>query len=112
MTGPTPVPRETVSPGASPAKGLPPRAVPSDLPRAQLPREGAKWTDVEELILEARVAHGQTHAEIAAVLGRSERACRIKAHRRGIAKRYRRLSPRAAATRPKAIERAGGTGPR
>lgn len=85
-----PVPRETVSPIASPTKGL----------RADLSRDGAKWTDVEELMLEARVAHGQTHAEIAEAIGRSERACRIKAHRRGIAKRYRRRQPK-----PKGVAR-------
>jgi hypothetical protein len=35
----------------------------------------------------------------AAVLGRSAIACRIKAHRRGIARRYRRRQPKPERTR-------------
>jgi hypothetical protein len=89
-----PVSRETVSPEASPLNGLP-----AALSRADLQREGAKWNAVEELILEARTAHGQSFADIAAVLGRSEIACRIKAHRRGIARRYRRRQPKPERTR-------------
>jgi hypothetical protein len=78
--GDAPVSRETVSPNASPLKGL--------------SRAGAAWTDVEELILMARARHGQRFAEIAAIRNRPINACRIKAHRMGIAKRYRRITPK------------------
>lgn len=54
---------------------------------APAPRDGAKWTQFEELQLTQRRAIGQSYAEIAETLGRRERAVRVHACKIGVAKR-------------------------
>ncbi len=83
MTGP--VSREIVSPVSHHSKGMPLNG---------LARAGAFWTETEDDVLIFRAAKGLRFAWAAMKTGRSEAACRKRAHKIGIAKRIRRRTPR------------------
>ncbi len=56
------------------------------IPPEPLRRDGADWTDWEDLQLTARRANGQSFAELATLLGRTDRACRKRAFKIGAVK--------------------------
>ncbi|MBI1243790.1 MAG: hypothetical protein GC202_02200 [Alphaproteobacteria bacterium] len=68
----------------------------NDTPPGPLRRDGADWTAWEDLQLTARRANGQSFAELAALLGRTERACRKHAFKIGAVKASRATREKAA----------------